>query len=135
MSELYEVDFTKDKIEEGSKSVIYKCTHRETGSDRAVKVIKKSSWDEDENEKIRREFHLLKSMEHPSIIRVYESFETKDSFYIVTDYCKGGELREVLFRNGGLTEHYCAAMLKGRSHASLYFRMGNVIEQHTLQRL
>ena len=112
LSELYEIDFDNDKIEEGSKSVIYKCIHKQTGSERAVKIIQKSSCDEVENEKIRNEFCLLKSMEHPSILKVYESFETKDKFFIVADYCKGGELREVIFRNGGLTEHYTAAMVK-----------------------
>lgn len=67
LTDLYEVDFDKDKIEEGSKSVVYKCYHKQTGSQRAVKVVEKSLWNEAENDKIRKEFSLLKLMEQPNI--------------------------------------------------------------------
>jgi hypothetical protein len=91
LKDVYEIDFDDDKIEEGIKSVVYKCVHKETGTQRAVKVVEKSRWNDEENDKTRNKFNLLSLMEHPNIVKVYESFEGDTHFYIVTDYCHGGE--------------------------------------------
>lgn len=31
-------------------------------------------------------------MDHPNIIKLYEVFESKSNYYIVTEYCKGGSI-------------------------------------------
>lgn len=38
------------------------------------------------------EVNILQHLDHPNIINVFEFAETPESFYIVTEYCKGGEM-------------------------------------------
>jgi len=35
---------------------------------------------------------ILKSLDHPNIIKVYEFYSDKKYLYIVTELCSGGEL-------------------------------------------
>ncbi|XP_038216457.1 uncharacterized protein LOC119835604 isoform X2 [Zerene cesonia] len=40
----------------------------------------------------RREFELLKSLQHPKLVKLHMAFSTKDDFVLVMDYLWGGEL-------------------------------------------
>ena len=39
---------------------------------------------------------ILKDLNHPNIIKFFELKETQDKFYIVTEYCNGGDLKEYI---------------------------------------
>ena len=58
--------------------------------------IEKSKWNPDENQKVIDEFNVLKGLDHPNILKMYELFEEEMHFYIVTDICKGGDLLDEL---------------------------------------
>lgn len=45
------------------------------------------------------EVSILKQMDHPNIIKVYEFYEDNSSYYLVTEYCCGGELLNVVRAN------------------------------------
>ena len=47
-------------------------------------------------ELIREEIEILRTLDHPNIIKYYESFESDKFMYIVMEYCSGGELFEML---------------------------------------
>ena len=68
------------------------CVQRESGQQRAVKVLRKSHMDEDEKKMLFNEINNLKDLDHPNILKMYEFFEDDKRYYIVTDICKGGEL-------------------------------------------
>lgn len=119
--DVYEVSFEEDKIEEGDRSTIFKCRHRESREERAVKRIEKSRWNEDENEKIHKEVQLLRSMDHPNIIKIYAIFEDDKYIYIVMEYCSGGELYAHMFRGSGFSEYYTAVLIKTLLSTVNYF--------------
>ena len=48
--------------------------------------------DADDMKTAFREFEILKNLDHPNIVKMFEFFEDEKRFYIVTDICKGGEL-------------------------------------------
>lgn len=66
--------------------------HIDTGEKRAVKVINKSSMDSDAQLTLLNEINVLKNLDHPNIVKIYEYFEDDKRFYIVTEICSGGEL-------------------------------------------
>ena len=76
--------------------MVYKAINKESGAERAVKKIEKSKWCPEENQKILDEFNVLKGLDHPNILKMYELFEEDSHFYIVTDICKGGDLLDEL---------------------------------------
>ena len=43
-------------------------------------------------EKIQREISILKKVDHPNIIKLYEVFEDDKYIYLIMEQCKGGEL-------------------------------------------
>ncbi len=38
------------------------------------------------------EINILKELDHPNIIKMFETFEDKDHVFLVMEYCHGGEL-------------------------------------------
>jgi serine/threonine protein kinase len=43
-------------------------------------------------ELVRTEIEILKICQHPNIIQLYDVFENLDYFYIIMEYCNGGDL-------------------------------------------
>ena len=41
---------------------------------------------------VQTEIEILKICQHPNIIHLYEVFENEDYYYIITEYCEGGDL-------------------------------------------
>ena len=57
---------------------IHVCVHRETGIQRAVKIIKKCHrWNRGHGQRVMQEFKILNSLDHPNVLRMYEMFEGK----------------------------------------------------------
>ena len=61
------------------------CVHRESGAQRAVKVLRKNNMDEDEKRMLFNEINILKEIDHPNIIKMYEFFEDEKRYYLVTE--------------------------------------------------
>jgi calcium-dependent protein kinase len=52
--------------------------------------------DEKEKVRLKYEIDILKNLDHPNIVRLFEVFEDKTSIYLVTELCTGGELFDVI---------------------------------------
>lgn len=94
-SDMYEVHGTS-KLGKGSYGSVYLATHRITGDERAVKVMNVDRITSYYLRKLHTEISILKSLDHPNIIKLQDVFFGKRSVYIVTDLCRGGELFELL---------------------------------------
>ncbi|PAV63193.1 hypothetical protein WR25_06870 [Diploscapter pachys] len=70
----------------------------------AIKIIDKTRIDEENLQKIEREISILKTLDHPNIVKLYEIIRSERYIYIVTEYCGGGELYEYLIERGRVTE-------------------------------
>lgn len=46
----------------------------------------------DEEKKFLEETNILKDMDHPNIVKLFEIFKDKTNYYLITEYCSGGEL-------------------------------------------
>lgn len=56
------------------------CYHQQTGLPRAVKVISKDM------AQFPQEMRILKTMDHPNIVRLYETYSDESCYYMVTEY-------------------------------------------------
>ena len=60
---------------------------------RALKIIPKDRLIQGfDDEKLSDEILILKNMDHPNIMKLYEFFVDKDNFYMVSEYCDQGDL-------------------------------------------
>ena len=71
-----------------------KCLHLKTKEQRAVKTISKKKLKKDEIESIKSEIGMLTKLDHPNVLKIYESFEENSMFHIITELLNGEELFE-----------------------------------------
>ena len=93
----------------GTYGDVKTCYHKETGQKRAVKLLRKDLMrTEQEHIALVKEFNILKSLDHPNIIRTYELFEDSKRFYLVIEYCSGGDLFTEILKRHSFSEQDAA---------------------------
>ncbi|XP_050012389.1 serine/threonine-protein kinase SIK2 isoform X4 [Alexandromys fortis] len=97
----YDIEGTLGK---GNFAVVKLGRHRITKTEVAIKIIDKSQLDAVNLEKIYREVQIMKMLDHPHIIKLYQVMETKSMLYLVTEYAKNGEIFDYLANHGRLNE-------------------------------
>ena len=78
------------KLGSGTFGVVYEAQNTLFNNIVAMKVIKKEK--SMDNLLIKNEIDILKKLSHPNIVRIYEFYESKSNFYLINEYCDGGEL-------------------------------------------
>jgi calcium-dependent protein kinase len=82
VSKYYQV---KTALGSGGYGEVFLAKHKDSGTERAIKVIDKSKWNSHENDAVVNEFNIVKDLDHPNLLKMYEMFEDPRHFYIVTD--------------------------------------------------
>lgn len=75
--------------------------HRTSGLDSAIKIMDKRQCD---RKMLKTEIQILKKLESPYIVALYDLIETKKYLYIVMELCSGGELFDQIASLDG--DHY-----------------------------
>jgi calcium-dependent protein kinase len=75
-----------------------------------MKIIKKDSLKK--TSEFINEIQMLKDIDHPNVLRYYEYYEDKHNYYIITEYCAGGELINHILCSKGLDEKKTAFIMK-----------------------
>jgi calcium-dependent protein kinase len=70
----------------------------------AVKSIDKTKLSAKKIKNLSREIEVLASLDHPNIIKYYETYNDDHYFHIVTEYLSGGELFDKIYKQKRLTE-------------------------------
>ena len=76
----------------GAFGKVKKATLKTNGELRAVKIIDKLQLDDAERVRMKYEIDILKNLNHPNIVRLFEVYESKSSIFLVTELCDGCEL-------------------------------------------
>jgi len=79
-----------EKIGSGSFGTVYEAKNLIFNNTVAMKVITKS--DGMDSEYIKNELDILKKLSHPNIVRIYEFYESENDYYLINEFCNGGEL-------------------------------------------
>jgi len=99
----------KEQLGSGNYGTVHACLHMESSDIRAVKILAKAKIQDDS---FRNEIDTLKELDHPNILRIFESFEDDKNYYVVTEFCDGGELFEEILEWGKFTEEDAAVLMK-----------------------
>ena len=111
-------DINTKPLASGSYGAVHLCLQKETKIKRAVKIIPKYKINNVEN--FLNEIDLLRLVDHPQIIRMYEWFEDKANIYIVMDLCEGGELFDKISSVGHFDEKVAAELFKNMMQSVNY---------------
>ena len=115
------------KLGSGSFGKVFLAQNKFTKEKVAMKEIKKANKDLLSDGEIKDEIDILKSLDHPDIVRIIESFNTKDSYVLVTEYCEGGELYDQV-RNQ-LSETQIAVIFKQLLSGLAYLHSHNIVHR------
>lgn len=82
-----------EHIGEGSYGLVIKVKPKLTDEIRAMKIISKQNiiFGVKESD-ILTEIKILKSLDHPNIIKIFEFFKDENFYYIINEYCEEGDL-------------------------------------------
>jgi serine/threonine protein kinase len=84
-------------IGRGGIGTVYRARHRETGRLAAVKVLGPApAIDATAARRLAREFEVLRSLDHPNVIRVYEAGVTEGYSFLAMELVEGLDLRAYL---------------------------------------
>ncbi|CAL1271388.1 unnamed protein product [Larinioides sclopetarius] len=78
-------------------------THVLTGEKVAIKIMNKASLGDD-LPRVQLEIEALKVLNHPNICKLYQVIETEKNYFIVLEYCPGGELFDYIIERDRVTE-------------------------------
>lgn len=106
-----------------------KCQHKKTKAIRAVKIIKKDALDEKEMERFIHEIEILKKLDHPNILKLFEFYEDNKRFYLVTELCTGGELFDEITNRSQFSEQDGAKIIQQVLQAIQYCHSNNVVHR------
>ena len=95
-----EYDLIK-KLGEGAYGCVYKIQQKTTNYLRAVKALKRKHVDEAE---FTNEIQLLKTLDHPNIIKLFDCYYDSRYYYMVEEYCSGGDLFDYIQKEKFFTE-------------------------------
>lgn len=81
----------------GSFARVFRCVHKDTGKDVAVKVLRSRFRDDAATiTEFKREGEVGMALRHPNIAEVYEAHESEHDYYMVMEFIEGSTLREML---------------------------------------
>ena len=115
---------------EGSFAAVYRVQNKYTDVVCAMKIINKSYNCSPEDEKeIINEINILRSMDHPNVLKIFEFYSNKQSYSIVTELCPGGELFQQIIDKGPFNEQYSAYIMYQLFSAVNYCHKMNIIHR------
>ena len=116
------------KLGKGTFGTVYKVIHKTTGCIRAMKVIPKNNMkygftDDD----IIQEINIMKTLEHPHIIKLFEFYIFKENYYLINEFCTEGDLSDKLYKLKVFPEFFVKILMIQIFNAVKYLNEKNII--------
>uniref|UniRef100_A0A665X8D5 MAP/microtubule affinity-regulating kinase 3 n=1 Tax=Echeneis naucrates TaxID=173247 RepID=A0A665X8D5_ECHNA len=91
-------------IGKGNFAKVKLARHVLTGREVAIKIIDKTQLNPTSLQKLFREVRIMKILNHPNIVKLFEVIETEKTLYLVMEYASGGEVFDYLVAHGRMKE-------------------------------
>ena len=110
----------------GAFGTVRLCIHKATRQTRACKILKKATQD---IKALQEEVEILSKLSHPNIMQLYEVYNDKTNFYIVSEFCQGGELFDAISKKGNFNENEASKIMKQVLSAITYSHQNNIVHR------
>jgi calcium-dependent protein kinase len=117
----------QDKIGKGGYANVYKCVDH-VGVRYVAKELPKSR---NTRLRVRREVDVLKKLQYVTrVARYVDAFENDDNYYVIQEWCKGGDITMFLeSRNDKLSENTVASIVRGTLRSLHHIHSNGVIHR------
>ena len=121
----------KKRLGKGSFGNVYKVEHKVTKEIRAMKIIKNplSVCVNTLDKKFLKEIQVLKELEHPNIIKIFEYYIDEQYHYIVTELVTGGELYDTIIKFQKFNEKKAAYIMRQILSALNYLHSKGIVHR------
>jgi len=101
-----------EELGRGHFATVHVATHIKTGIEYAVKIISKSELHKNLG-KIHEEINILKAVgRHKNVVSLVDTFQDEDSFFLVMEYCTGGDVFSHIVDSGSYSEVHAIKVCK-----------------------
>ena len=125
-SNFFEEYDLKEKLGEGSFGSVYKVIQRKTNYLRAVKAIKTKLVDKNE---FVNEIEVLKTVDHPNIIKLFDCYYDRNFYYMIEEYCSGGDLFDYIQKEKCFNEKKAKIIFKQLLSAVNHLHKKNIVHR------
>lgn len=124
----------KEEIGVGSTAKCFRCVRKSDNKEFACKVVDKRTNHTDGAsavvlEQFMTEIKVLRTLDHPNIVKLVDTFESADRIYVVMEYMKGGELFDYVVEKGTLSEAEASVILRKITSAVAHMHGLNIIHR------
>jgi calcium-dependent protein kinase len=98
------------KLANGGFGLVYLAEDRHSLEKFAIKAIQRKKVEDFQT--FITEINILRMLDHPNIIKLYEIWEWNNVCFLVLEYCEGGELFQYIVDNKYLNEDVAAFVMK-----------------------
>jgi calcium/calmodulin-dependent protein kinase I len=88
----------------GNYSIVRLATRKADNKKFAVKVVTRDNMTENDDKALRHEVEIMKALDHPNIVKLYDFYEEPRRYYLVIEHMAGGELFDRLLQKEFYTE-------------------------------
>lgn len=111
-----------EEISVGSLYSIKKVVNKLSGNIRSMKEIKKAFIDLQEDEKnFMKEIAILRTLDHPSILKIYEFYQQEKYFYLITEFCENGDLFDKISTVNAPFHEFTSAWISYQLLSAIYY--------------
>lgn len=100
------------KLGEGSFSIVYLGVHIQSQQKYAIKKIETQSLNSLHQSNLHKEFEIHHKLHHPNIVHYYGIIQEETCFYLILEYCNGGNLFQFLVKQQVLSERIISQIFK-----------------------
>ncbi|XP_069185705.1 MAP/microtubule affinity-regulating kinase 3 isoform X25 [Procambarus clarkii] len=116
-------------IGKGNFAKVKLAKHVPTGKEVAIKIIDKTQLNPGSLQKLFREVRIMKILDHPNIVKLFQVIETEKTLYLVMEYASGGEVFDYLVFHGRMKEKEARAKFRQIVSAVQYCHQKKIIHR------
>ncbi|XP_032367941.1 MAP/microtubule affinity-regulating kinase 4 isoform X1 [Etheostoma spectabile] len=116
-------------IGKGNFAKVKLARHILTGREVAIKIIDKTQLNPTSLQKLFREVRIMKTLNHPNIVKLFEVIETEKTLYLIMEYASGGEVFDYLVAHGRMKEKEARAKFRQIVSAVHYCHLKNIVHR------
>nr|XP_049466534.1 serine/threonine-protein kinase par-1 isoform X8 [Anopheles coluzzii] len=116
-------------IGKGNFAKVKLAKHVPTNKEVAIKIIDKTQLNPSSLQKLYREVRIMKMLDHPNIVKLFQVIETEKTLYLVMEYASGGEVFDYLVAHGKMKEKEARAKFRQIVSAVQYCHQKRIIHR------
>eukprot|EP01119_Soliformovum_irregulare_P005500 TRINITY_DN17257_c0_g1_i1.p1 TRINITY_DN17257_c0_g1~~TRINITY_DN17257_c0_g1_i1.p1 ORF type:complete len:311 (+),score=54.57 TRINITY_DN17257_c0_g1_i1:47-934(+) len=118
----------KEPLGKGSYATVFRAVNKITGESVAIKQMIKKSMN-DVNKVKAREIAVMKKIQHPNAVKLFDVFEDERNIYLILELIEGGELFEKIIDAGHFDETLASTIIRRCLEVVAYLHAHGIVHR------